>query len=68
VESSSFAICQGHTPFSIGCYDARIASEYSGKALEKGVNENWLLLPVPKGKARIRTSLGQAHKEDPKQR
>ncbi len=67
MESLGFDILPGTHPIvPIMLYDARIASEFSARLLEKGVYVTGFSFPVvPKGKARIRTQVSARHtKED----
>lgn len=67
MESLGFDLLPGTHPIvPIMLYDARIATEFSAKLLEKGVYVTGFSFPVvPKGKARIRTQVSARHtKED----
>ncbi len=67
MESLGFDLLPGTHPIvPIMLYDARIASEFSARLLDKGVYVTGFSFPVvPKGKARIRTQVSARHtKED----
>lgn len=67
MESLGFDLLPGTHPIvPIMLYDARIATEFSAKLLEKGIYVTGFSFPVvPKGKARIRTQVSARHtKED----
>ena len=67
MESLGFDLLPGTHPIvPIMLYDARIATEFSARLLEKGVYVTGFSFPVvPKGKARIRTQVSARHtKED----
>ena len=67
MESLGFDLLPGTHPIvPIMLYDARIATEFSARLLEKGVYVTGFSFPVvPRGKARIRTQVSARHtKED----
>ena len=67
MEALGFDLLPGTHPIvPIMLYDAKIASEFSAKLLDKGVYVTAFSFPVvPKGKARIRTQVSARHtKED----
>lgn len=67
MESLGFDLLPGTHPIvPIMLYDAKIASEFSARLLDKGVYVTAFSFPVvPKGKARIRTQVSARHtKED----
>ncbi len=63
MESLGFDILPGAHPIvPIMLYDARIASEFSARLLDRGVYVTGFSFPVvPKGKARIRTQVSARH-------
>jgi glycine C-acetyltransferase len=63
MESLGFDLLPGTHPIvPIMLYDAKIASEFSARLLDKGVYVTAFSFPVvPKGKARIRTQVSARH-------
>lgn len=66
MEALGFDLLPGTHPIvPIMLYDARIATEFSARLLEKGVYVTGFSFPVvPKGKARIRTQVSARHTKD----